>query len=188
MYHSQNPHITSNTAITNPLFSYYTFSMKTTSAITITLPEITATNVGTMLTFKRLGGSLQILRITATGSQPFFALANTLGTTTTTNQLISASQNCGTIVAIVTQEATGGAGLFTNTANASVINVTTYTLGFITIGGRLNLNGNTRIVTSFGTGNGTTGTYNINTPIAVANTNQPYSQFLSYGWAVTSVQ
>jgi hypothetical protein len=141
-----------------------------------------------MITFKRLGGSLQILRIIAVNTQPYFALGTNLGTTTATNNLITASQNCATIVAIVSQEATGGAGLFSNTAGSTTITVTTWTLGFITLGGRLNLNGNTRIVTAFGTGNGSTGTYTINTAIVAANTNQPYSQFLSYGWAVTTVQ
>ena len=188
MFQSQNAHITANTTLTNPLFSYYTFSMRTAATMDITLPEITASNVGTMITFKRLGGSLQILRIVAVNTQPYFALGTNLGTTTATNNLITASQNCATIVAIISQEATGGAGLFTNAANSTTINVTTWTLGFITMGGRLNLNGNIRTVTAFGTGNGTTGTYTINTAIVAANTNQPYAQILSYGWSVTTVQ
>ena len=187
MYQSQNTHILQATTLTNPLSSYYTFSMKASPGYAITLPEITASNVGTMITFKRLGGSLQILQITASGAQPFFALVNSLGTMTQTNTLIAGSQNCAQIVAIVSQEAVANCGLFSNTAGSTTINVTIQNTGFITIGGRLNLFGNIRHVTAFGTGNGGTGTYTIDSALPV-NVNQFYSQILSYGWSATSCQ
>jgi hypothetical protein len=187
MYQSQNTHILGATTLTNPLSSYYTFAMKTAAGYAITLPEITASNVGTMIVLKRLGGSLQILQITATGSQPFFALTNALGTMTQTNTIITAAQNCAQIVAIVSQEAVANCGLFSNTAGSTTINVTIQNSGWITIGGRLNLFGNIRHVTAFGTGNGGTGTYTVDSALPV-NVNQFYSQILSYGWSATSVQ
>jgi hypothetical protein len=187
MYQSQNNHIIGDTTLTNPLFSYYTFASKTAAQITITLPEITASNVGTLITFKRLGGSLQIMRITATGAQPYFALTNALGTMTQTNTLITNAQNCAQIVAIVSQQAVSNCGQFSNTAGSTTINITIQNSGWITIGGRLNLFGNIRHVTAFGTGNGGTGTYTVDSALPV-NVNQFYSQILSYGWAVQSCQ
>jgi hypothetical protein len=161
--------------------------MKTAAAYAITLPVIDSASVGTQICFKRIGGSLQALSITAQGNQPTYLSGNARGTTTATNILISASQSCSTIVATETGDV--GAGTFTNAAGSATITVVTQTSGTLAIGHIINCNGNVRFITAYITGNGgaSNGTYSINTAIAGANTGQPYSTSLTYGWAIVSV-
>ena len=189
-YQSQNTLITAATTLTNPLKSYNPFTMKTNAAYTVTLPEVTASNVGTMLTFKRIGGFLHILTIAMSANQPAFLLGSSVGQLTSFSLCI-ATQTCGVIVAIQSQDA--GSGLFSNAAGSTTVNITTQTSGTLSIGGIINLNGNIRRITGYsatapvGNGGGT-GNYIINTAIAAANTNAPYTSSVTYGWAVTSAQ
>jgi len=183
-FQTQNALITSATTIT-AVYSYYPFTMKTAAAYAITLFVITSTNVGTIIEFKRIGGSLQALSITAQSNQPTFLAGNATGTTVATNVLISATQSAARIVASEIQPV--GAGTFTNTAGSTTVTIVTQTSGTLAIGGSVNFNGNVRFITAFGTGLGGTGTYTISSAIVAANTNQAYTASLSYGWCVLSV-
>jgi len=189
-YRNQNTLITSATTLTNPLIkSYYPFTMKTAAGYTITLPEVTATSVGTQLIFKRIGGSLQILTIAMSANQPSFNLGNAVGTLAS-YQLVGTTQGCGTMVAIQSQD--DGAGTFSNTAGSTTVNITAQTSGTLSIGGKINLNGNVRWITGYsGTapvGLGGPGNYVVNAAIATANTNAAYTSQVTYGWSVISVQ
>jgi hypothetical protein len=55
------------------------------------------------------------------------------------------------------------------------------------VGGILNLNGNIRTITAYGTGKGQTGTYTVSASINVANTNQSFTATESYGYIRTEV-
>jgi len=183
-FQNQSPLITTATTLSS-YYSYYPFCMKTAAGYAITLPIINSTIVGYIFNFKRIGGSLQALSITAQSNQPTYLSGNATGTTTATNTLISSSQSASQIVASEIQPA--GAGTFTNVANSSTITIVTQTSGTLAIGGSINCNGNVRFITAYGTGLGGTGTYVVNTAIAGANTNQAYTASLSYGWSVLSV-
>jgi hypothetical protein len=183
-FQNQSALITNATTITGT-YSYYPFTMKTASGYAITLPVINSTIVGGIFQFKRIGGSLQALSITAQSNQPTFLAGDAIGTTTATNVLISATQSAGKIVASETQPA--GAGTFTNTAGSTTITIVSQTSGTLSIGGIINCNGNVRFITAYGTGLGGTGTYTINTAIATANTGASYTSSLTYGWCVLSV-
>jgi hypothetical protein len=188
-YLTQNTLITAATTLTNPLFSYYPFTMKTAAAYTVTLPEITASTVGTQLVFKRVGGSLQSLLIAMSVNQPAFLLGTAIGTLSSFT-LCSTAQSCGTMVAIESQNA--GAGTFTNAAASTTITIVTQSSGTLSIGGIINCNGNVRYITAYGStgtpGLGGTGTYIVNTAITLANTAQAYTSSVTYGWAITSIQ
>jgi hypothetical protein len=71
--------ITANTTLTFPLFSYYTLAP--TAAITITLPTITASNLGTLVVFRRVGGTPTVAVSFDTPTQNVFNTAITGGTT-----------------------------------------------------------------------------------------------------------
>lgn len=185
-YLTQNDLITSATTLTNPLRSYYPFTMKTAAGYTITLPEVTSANVGTQLVFKRIGGALQILTIAMSANQPAFLVGNAVGTLANF-QLVGISQSGGTMVGIQSQNA--GAGTFSNTAGSTTITIVTQTSGTLSIGGKINLNGVDRWITAYSGGSfGGTGNYIVNSAIAAANTGQPYTSSVTYGYAVTSVQ
>ena len=184
-YLTQNTLITGATTLTNPLRSYYPFTMKTATAYTIILPEVTALNVGTQITFKRIGGSLQPLTIQMSANQPAFLLTNSVGQLANFI-LCSTVQSCGTMVAIQCQDE--GTGTFSNNAGTSMITINTQTSGTLCIGGRINCNGNNRYITSYAGGLGGINGYNINSIIVANNSNQTYTSSISYGWAVTSVQ
>jgi hypothetical protein len=186
---SQNTLITSATTLTNPLRSYYPFTMKTAAGYIITLPEVTGTNVGTQLTFKRIGGSLQNLTIQMSANQPSFLLTTSVGTLANYT-LCSTIQSCGTMTAIQSQDA--GSGTFSNTAGSTTVNIISQSSGTLSIGGKITLGANVRWITAYsGTvpiGNGGTGNYVINALIVAANTGQPYTSEVTYGYAVTSAQ
>ena len=188
-YLGQETLITTATTLNSPLLSYYPFTMKTTSAYAVTVPQITSLNVGTQLVFKRIGGSLQTLSLTTVSNQPTFLSGNAIGTTTATNVIISATQSCCKIIATETQNA--GTGTFTNVAGSSTITIDTQTSGTLAIGGIINCNGNVRYITAFltGLGGATIGanTYTVNAVIAGANAGQNYTSSLTYGWCVESV-
>jgi hypothetical protein len=185
-YLSQNNLITSATTLTNPLLSYYPFTMKSAATYTITLPEVNVVNVGTQLVFKRIGGSLQSLGIGMSNNQPAFLLGNAVGSLANF-QLVGAAQSCGTMVAIQSQDA--GAGTFSNVAGSTTISILTQTSGTLSIGGKINLNGVDRFITAYSGGSfGGTGNYIVNSAVAAANTGQPYTSSITYGWSVTTVQ
>jgi len=171
--------------ITEPMFSYYPFTMKTAAGYSATMPLISSANVGHQLTFKRIGGSLQALTMTMNSNQPIFLSGNATGTTSSPQTIISATQSSTTIVA--TQTGDSGTGTFSNTAGSTTITITAQNSGTLTIGHNVSFNGNVRTITGYGTGLGGTGTYTIDTAIAGANTNQPYTANITYGWCVLSV-
>ena len=162
--------------------------MTTAAAYSITLPQITILNVGTQITFKRVSGSLQPLSITAVNNQPTFLSGGAIGTTTATNVIISATQSCCKITAILAQKS--GAGTFNNAAGSATITVVTVTgTTVLSIGGFIVLNGNIRFITAYGTGLGIGGstTYTVNATIAAANTGASFVTGDTFGWAVDSV-
>jgi hypothetical protein len=166
--------------------------MKTAAGYTITLPEITASDIGCEFVIKRIGGSLQILSVaigTSTAStfrQPIFFMGSTLGNITASQTLISATQNISSLTSMITQYS-GSGGNFTNAAGSAVITINNAgTCPSFTIGGWLTLNGNSRQIISYGTGLGGTGTYTVNAVIAGANTAATFTANETYGWGVTS--
>jgi len=185
-YYEASDLITTATTL-GAYYSYIPFTMKTAAAYSITLPVIDSASVGTQITFKRIGGSLQALSITAQGNQPTYLSGNARGTTTASNILVSASQGSSTIVATETGDV--GAGTFTNVAGSVTITVVTQSSGTLTIGHIINLNGNVRFITAYltGLGGASNTTYTVNTAIAGANTGAAYSTSLTYGWCVTTV-
>ena len=184
-YLAQNDLITAATTLVN-YFSYIPFTMTTAAAYSVTLPQIIASTQGMQMTFKRIGGSLQPLSITAVNNQPTFLSGAAIGTTTATNVIISATQSCCKITAILSQKS--GAGTFTNVAGSATITVVTVTgTTVLSIGGFLNLNGNIRYITGYGTGLGLTGTYTVNAVIAGANTGASFTSGDTFGWSVDSV-
>jgi hypothetical protein len=159
--------------------------MKTTAGYTITLFEVNAVNVGSIITFKRMGGSLQPLTLAQVSNQVCFQASTSIGTLSSFI-IASAVQSGGRIVAVQSQDA--GNGTFTNAANSSTINILTQATGTLSIGGIINCNGNIRHITAYGTGLGGTGTYTVNTAIVAANTGQAFTSSVSYGWAIDYIQ
>ena len=185
-YYEVNTLVTGLTTLTySALRSYIPFTMKTTAGYTITLFEVNAVNVGSIITFKRMGGSLQPLTLAQVSNQVCFQASTSIGTLSSFI-IASATQSGGRIVAVQSQDA--GSGTFTNAANSSTINILTQPTGTLSIGGIINCNGNIRHITAYGTGLGGTGTYTVNTAIVAANTGQPYTSSVSYGWAIDYIQ
>ena len=184
-YLAQNDLITAATTLVN-YFSYIPFTMTTAAAYSITLPQIIASTQGMQMTFKRIGGSLQPLSITAVNNQPTFLSGNATGTATATNVIISATQSCCKITAILSQKS--GAGTFSNTAGSATITIVTVTgTTVLSIGGFIVLNGNIRFITAYGTGLGLTGTYTVNATIAAANTGAAFTTGDTFGWSVDHI-
>ena len=183
-YLSQNDLITSGTTLTDPLRSYYPFTMKTAAGYVNTMPAITAATVGTQITFKRIGGSLQTLGLATSSSQPLFLGGTDVGQVGA-RTIISAAQSCCNLVSTQTQDA--GSGTFTNVAGSTTITINTQTAGTLSIGGIINCNGNVRYITAYGTGLGGTGTYTVNSAIAGANAGAAYTSSVTYGWCLVSV-
>lgn len=167
-----------------PFYEYYPFTNVTAATLAYNLPAITQTSIGLKLVFKRFGGTYNAVNFNPSVPYPghaIFGLGGTALGSTATQALISASQNTCTLTAIQTQGSF--TGTFTNTAGATVVTIVT-TTGTIFAGGVFSFNGNARYITSCGTGRGETGTYNIDTSITAANTGQPFTASVSYGWMV----
>lgn len=182
-YLTQNTLITAATTLTDPLRSYYPFTMKTAAGYIVTVPEITALTVGTQLVFKRIGGSLQILTLATTNNQPIFLGGNAVGVVGNST-IVSASQSCCTLVATQIQDA--GAGTYLNAPGSASISIT-QTSGTLAIGGIINLNGTIRYIVSYGTGLGGSGSYNVNATLPTSSGGLPYTSSVTYGWSVVSV-
>lgn len=166
-----------------PYYEYYPFT-NVVNSLTYNLPAITTAMVGMKLVYKRFGGTYNAVNFNPSVPYPghaIFGLGGSALGSTATQALISTTQNTCTIVAMQTQSSF--TGTFTNTAGATVVTIVT-TNGAIFAGGYFSFNGNTRYITSCGTGRGGTGTYNIDTSITLANTNQPFTANVSYGWMV----
>lgn len=179
---------TGNVTVTmsSPFYEYYPFTNVTTATLAYNLPAITAAMVGMKLVYKRFGGTYNAVNFNPANPYPahaIFGLGGSALGSTGTQALISATQNTCTLVAMQTQSSF--TGTFTNTAGATVVTIVT-TNGTIFAGGVFSFNGNARYITSCGTGRGGTGTYNIETSITAANTNQPFTASVSYGWMVLS--
>ena len=72
--------ISSNITLSFPFSEYY--SISATSVLTVTLPTITASNVGSRVVFRRVGGTTTIaISFIGNGSQSVFNSTNTGGTT-----------------------------------------------------------------------------------------------------------
>lgn len=167
-----------------PFYEYYPFTNVTAATLAYNLPAITQSMIGMKLVFKRFGGTYNAVNFNPAIPYPahaIFGLGGSALGSTGTQALISATQNTCTITAIQTQDSF--TGTFTNTAGATVVTIVT-TNGTIFAGGVFSFNGNARYITSCGTGRGGTGTYNIDTSITAANTNQPFTASVSYGWMV----
>jgi len=180
--------ITSTTTLSSPFYKINKFAMTTASGFTITLPEVNNSNLDMELTFKRQGGSLQILTIAQTNSQPIFGIGNSRGQITS-----SGMNNTQSLVSFVSTFVSPAlTGNFTVTGSpTTTVNILTISSGagsYITVGTTLTLAvGVTRIVTGYGTGLGGIGTYTVNTNITTNYTNQPYTATALYGWLATDL-
>jgi hypothetical protein len=185
----QSPMRVNNTGTTvvnivSPFYKIYPFICKA-GAFTFNLPTLTAQMVGFEFNFKRAGGVYNAITFDPSSVQPtgVFGLGGTAFGTTASSVLIGATQNSLTLY--VSQTQNEFTGTFTNTAGASTITIVTLpTTEAIFAGGYINLNGNFRYITADGGGRGGVGLYNINTAIAGANTGQPFTAYVSYGWLV----
>jgi hypothetical protein len=172
-----------------PYYEYYPFT-NVINSLTYNLPAITAAMVGLKLVFKRFGGTYNAVNFNPSVPYPGVAIFSVnptaLGGTaaqgsTALQTLISTTQSTCTLVAMQTQGSF--TGTFTNTAGSLVVTIVT-TNGTIFAGGYFSFNGVNRYIFNCGTGRGGTGTYTIDTSITLANTNQPFTAFVSYGWGV----
>ena len=167
-----------------PFYEYYPFTNVTTATLRYNLPQITQSMIGMKLVFKRFGGTYNAVDFNPQVPYPghaIFGLGGSALGSTALQTLISTTQNTCTLTAIQTQGSF--TGTFTNTAGATVVTIVT-TNGTIFAGGYFSFNGVNRYITSCGTGRGGTGTYNIDTGIVAANTGQPFTASVSYGWMV----
>jgi hypothetical protein len=174
--------ITSATTLSAPFYKINKFAMKTASGFTITLPDA-STVLDMELTFKRQGGSLQLLTIAQVNSQPIFGIGNGRGQITSTS--ISATQSLVTLASTFVSPALTGNFTVTGqpTTTVNILSITSGADSYITVGTTLTLAvGVTRIITGYGTGNGGIGTYTVNTNITTNYTNQPYTATALYGW------
>ena len=155
-------------------YQIYNFSMTSAAALTMTLSSAATYPSGTEITFKRIGGSLQILNIqtaqigTSGFYQPLFLLGSTQGTLGSSglNALISASLNTSKIYAFALAGASGGTLSATYTSGATSISLSAPTSAVLYIGTVITISGNVRQITAYGTGLGGAGTYTINASIA----------------------
>jgi len=174
--------ITSATTLSSPFYKLNRFAMTTASGYTVTLPEVNSTNLDMELTFKRMGGSLQLLTIAQVNSQPIFGIGNSRGQITSTS--ISATQSLVTLAS--TQVSIASSGNFTVSGQpTTTINILSVSAGaYISVGQKINLPAPTgqRIITGYGTGNGGTGTYTVSVNITTNYTNQPYTGDANFGW------
>lgn len=185
----QSPMRVNNTGTTivnivSPFYKIYPFICKA-GAFTFNLPTITAGMVGFEFNFKRAGGVYNAITFDPSSVNPqgVFGLGGTAFGTTASSVLIGATQNSLTLY--VSQTQNEFTGTFSNTAGAASITINTLpTTEAIFAGGYINLNGNFRYITADAGGRGGVGAYNINTAIAGANTTQPFTAYVSYGWLV----
>ena len=175
---------TTTETIVSPFYKIYPFTCKA-GAFIFNLPTLTAEMVGFQFDFKRAGGTYNAITFNPSSVVPtgVFGLGGTAFGTTGSSVLIGATQNSLTL--FVSQTQNEFTGTFTNTAGATSITIVSLpTTQAIFVGGYINLNGNFRYITGDGGGRGGVGAYNINTAIAGANTGQPFTAYVSYGWMV----
>jgi len=175
---------TTTETIVSPFYKIYPFTCKA-GAFIFNLPTLTAQMVGFEFNFKRAGGVYNAITFNPSSVVPtgVFGLGGTAFGTTGSSVLIGATQNSLTLY--VSQTQNEFTGTFTNTAGATTITIVTLPASqAIFVGGYINLNGNFRYITADGGGRGGVGAYSINTAIAGANTGQPFTAFVSYGWLV----
>ena len=169
--------ITSATSllITGSVYQIYNFTMTTATAFTITLSDAGTYTSGTEVTFKRIGGSLQILNFqmaqigTSGFYQPIYQLGATQGTLGSSGLigLISASQNTTKIYAFSLAGASSGTLGASYTSGATSITLSATSGGaLIFIGTVITISGNVRQITGYGTGLGGAGTYTLSSSIA----------------------
>jgi hypothetical protein len=169
-----------------PYYDTYQFSNMSAFVVTYNMPIVTSVLTGWTFRVKRLYGSNLNVCTFNPQSQPI--VFDGVGAPSTAAYNMSATQSMFEFQAIQTQLA-GITGTFTNTAGASVITINSVSGNILFLGGTITLAGNvnaTRIITSYGTGRGGTGTYGINTAITLANTAQNYTSVASYGYMLQS--
>jgi hypothetical protein len=186
--------ITTATTITAPFERFYYFMAKTAAAVVITLPLVTTSNVGMELTFKRVGGTNQILGgITATDASGFYQSIIIQGTSIgvasgTTKTLIGTPQNFATLQAMQIQDA--GSGTITFASGSTTITIVSQSSGSICIGGRITFAGFSTYVNAYiaSTGGiGGTGTYIVATAPSTTGTAVAYTSLQSFGWGTIAV-
>ena len=185
--------ITATTTLSSPYYEYYTFFNPAGATIQVTLPTITASNVGLSFTFNRLGGPYTAPNYTyvlqagtaTVDAQPMFNAASPQGSVTFTN-LIGTSQSSSNVKSHVIQPA--GAGQCTNLAGSTTLTINSVSSGFLNIGGRIVIGAATYRITAFGTGTGLTGSYTVTPAIPTANTGVSFTTNASYGWVQTFVR
>jgi hypothetical protein len=196
IYQKQESAITVSTTtnltvdITAGSSSLYRFCNMGTATVTYRLPTITASTVGWEFRIRRMYGSNYnscTINPSAFTTQAIILEGTGVPTVSTTAVTISATQSSAQFVSTIVQLG-GFTGTFTNTLGSSTIQIVTITAGnIVMVGGILNLNGNIRTITAYGTGKGQTGTYTVSASINVANTNQSFTATESYGYIRTEV-
>lgn len=185
--------ISATTTLASPFYEYYTFFNPAGAAIQVTLPTITAANVGLGFTFNRLGGPYTAPNFTyllqagsaVAAAQPAFYSASPQGSVSFTT-LIGAAQSTSNVKSVVIQPA--GAGQYSNAAGSASLIINSVSSGFLNIGGRVVLDGATYRITAFGTGTGLTGTYTVTPVIPLAHAAAAFTSNVSYGWVQTFVR
>lgn len=196
IYENQESAITVSTTtnltvdITVGSSSLYRFCNMGTATVTYRLPTITSTTIGWGFRIKRMYGSNYnacTINPSAFTTQAIILEGTGVPTVSTTAVTISATQSMAQFVSTIVQLG-GFTGTFTNTLGSSTININSITAGnIVMVGGILNLNGNIRTITAYGTGRGQTGTYTVSASITVANTNQSFTSTESYGYIRTDI-
>jgi len=175
--------------IPTPLYNTYQFSNMSAFIVTYNLPTVTSVIAGWTFRVKRLYGSnLNVCTFNPSSVSPQPIVFDSVGAPSTGAFNMSTAQSMFEFQAIQTQLA-GITGTFTNTAGATQITINSVSGNILFLGGTITLAGNvnaTRIITSYITGRGGTGTYGINTAITLANTAQNYTSVASYGYMLTS--
>lgn len=176
-------------SIPTPYYDTYQFCNMSAFIVTYNLPTVTSAITGWTFRVKRLYGSnLNVCTFnpSATTTQPI--VFDGVGAPSTAAYNMSATQSMFEFQAIQTQLA-GITGTFTNVAGATQITINSVSGNILFLGGIITLAGNvnaTRVITSYITGRGGTGTYGINTAITLANTAQNYTSVASFGYILTA--
>ena len=155
----------------------------------ITLPSVTSTMVGQQFIFKKRGGlGACAYTITTTGGQPVFPIGGSLGTLTFPYTILTASTQSSTQLMCVQSHfaGTGGTGQVT-TAGTPTLTINTWNglpSTMITIGTSITIAGITKKVSSFGTGVGGTGNYQMDSNYVGALANQAITSTDQFGYDI----
>lgn len=173
-------------AVTNFQMVYHLIGNATPTAIT--LPSVTSTMVGQQFIFKKRGGlGACAYTITTTGGQPIFPIGGSLGTLTFPYTLLTASTQSSAQLMCVQSHFAGTGTAQVTTGGLPTLTVNTWNglpSTMITIGTSITIAGVTKKVSSFGTGVGGTGNYQMDSNYASNLTNQAITSTNQFGYDI----